>query len=150
MRTFGANVFASPNQVVKRAIFLSTACVGDRVSVAGPDGLAAMVALCREGFDRVECARQATCGGADDVSDVMLIVGPMDSEDLTATVRRTARLLRDGGRLVVQLMRAGDDPKVRAVLASMGVTVTATLIDRSCGRLATYTVRRPAALRRAS
>lgn len=148
MRTFGANIVASPIQVVDRALFLAAAHRDDQVNVAGPDGLTAMVALCRAGFDKVECARQATCPGADDASDVLLIVGPMNERELAETVRRTAPLLADGGRLVIQLGHAGDAAVVRTVLASLHIGVGAILIDNACGRLAAYTVRRDAALER--
>jgi hypothetical protein len=81
--TLGANTFVSPDE---RAIRLAAAHLDDQVSVAGPDGLAAMVSLCREGFDSVECARRATCAGADEKSDVLLIVGAMTGVEVADTV----------------------------------------------------------------
>jgi hypothetical protein len=140
--TLGANTFVSPGQVVERAIRLAAAHIDDQVSVAEPDGLTTMVSLCREGFDSVECARRATCAGADEESDVLLIVGAMTGVEVADTVRRTARLVRDGGRLVVQLARTADAAGVRDALASMRLDITSTIIDRSCGRLVAYTLRR--------
>src|SRR5271154_1310005 len=103
MRANGAHIFLSPEQVVQRALFLSSVQKRDLISVAGPDGLAAMISLCRAGYEHVECARQATCAGADEPCDLLLIVGAMGAEDLAETIRRTARLLRDGGMLIAQL-----------------------------------------------
>jgi hypothetical protein len=148
MTGFAANVLASPGQVIDRAVRLSIAHTDDRVSVAGPYGLAAMIALCRRGFERVECAHHATCAGADDTSDLLLILGPMAADELTATVRRMVPLLRDGGALMVQLSRPGDGAAVRNVLAGLRYDVTGMIIDRSCGRLVTFTLNRPTPLQR--
>ena len=149
MRAIGAHLFLSPEQVVQRALFLASAHKDELVSVAGPDGLAAMVSLCRAGFERVECARQATCAGADEASDLLLIVGPMTPDELAATIRRTARLLRDSGLLIAQLTAPGDDAVVCAALATLGLEAPFSLTDRSAGRLVMHTVRRAAALRKA-
>ena len=146
-RTFGANILASPAQLAARAAALTGAHPEDQISVAGPDGLEAMVALCRLGFDKVECARAATCRGADEASDLLLIAGPMTGAELAQTVARTARLLREDGALAIQVSDAGDEAAARAVLASLGLEATATLTDRACGRLAVFTVRRRAGLR---
>jgi hypothetical protein len=144
-----AVTLASPAQVVDRAIALKIACSGDRICVAGPYGLAATVALCRRGFERVECARNATCDGADETGDLLLVVGPMTPGDLTATVRRTVRLLRDGGALMIQLAHPGDGAAVRNALAALRYSIAGVVIDRSGGRLVTYTLNRPAPLRKA-
>ncbi|MGA0601891.1 hypothetical protein ACO2Q3_14385 [Caulobacter sp. KR2-114] len=149
MRSFGASILASPTQVVERAIALSAAHPTDLVSVAGPDGLAAMVALLRAGFERVECARQATCRGADEASDVLLIVGALSATELAALVARTARLLKDGGTLVVQLDRPAVDAPLRAALAATGFVAGPPVIDRACGCLAVRQVRRALPLRAA-
>ncbi len=152
-RTFGANILASPAQVAARAAALTGAHPEDQISVAGPDGLEAMVSLCRLGFDKVECAiffpgsGAATCRGADEASDLLLIAGPMTGAELAQTVARTARLLREDGALAIQISHAGDEAAARVVLASLGLEATATLTDRACGRLAVFTVRRRAGLR---
>jgi hypothetical protein len=149
MRAQGAHLFLSPDQVVQRALFLSSAQRQDLISVAGPDGLAAMVSLCRAGYERVECARQATCSGADEACDLLLIVGPMGAEELADTVRRTARMLREDGVLVAQLAGAAQEAIVRPALAAEGLQSQFTLVDRSAGRLVMHTVRRAAQLRKA-
>ena len=149
MRAHGAHLFLSPDQVVRRALFLSSAQKQDLISVAGPDGLAAMVSLCRAGYERVECARQATCAGADEACDLLLIVGPMEVDELAETIRRTARLLRDGGVLVAQLAGAAQEAVVRPALAAGGLESQFTLVDRSAGRLVMHTARRAAQLRKA-
>lgn len=150
MRTFGANIVASPAQVVDRAIALAAAHPRDLVSVAGPDSLAATIALIRAGFERVECARQATCRGADEASDVLMIVGVHSPADLAALVGRTARLLRDDGVLVVQLDSLAADAPLRAALAAAGFTAGTPVIDHACGCLAVRRLARAQPLRAAS
>jgi hypothetical protein len=144
------DAIVSPHRIVEKSIYLAHADRRQFVSVAGPDSLEAMISLCRAGFDHVECARAATCGGADDASDVLLVVGRMSTEELSAVLARTCRLLRDGGVLVVQLQRSSDDLAVRTILKARGLGVASTLFDITEARLVTHTVRRAAALRRAS
>ncbi|MDR3511443.1 MAG: hypothetical protein P4L73_07410 [Caulobacteraceae bacterium] len=150
MRVLGPNVFASPEQIVRKSLSLSSADRHGSVSVAGPDSLEAMVSLCRDGFDHVECARQATSACADEASDLLLITGPMSLEDLSAVLHRTCRLLRDGGVLVVQLRYPRDDEAVRAALDATGMRIASTLFDLSAGCLVSHTVERAVALRKAS
>jgi hypothetical protein len=146
----GPHDFLSANEVVHRALYLASARKEDLIDVAGPDGLAAMVALCRAGYERVECARQSTCGGADEGGDLLLIMGRMDPGALAATVRRTARLLRDDGVMVVQLGGADEAAIVRPALAAAGLAPVFTLIDRSAGRLVMHRIRRATAMRRSA
>ncbi len=144
VRALGPHVFLSPEQVVERALFLARAGKDELIDVAGPDGLAAMVSLCRAGYARVELARQATCGGADEAGDVLLIVGPMSAEALAATIVRTTRLLRDDGALIVQLADAGAESAVGPALTRAGFEATFTLVDRAAGRLVLHRLRRRA------
>jgi hypothetical protein len=147
--TLGSAVFASPDQIVQKSITLAHADRQGLISVAGPDGLAAMISLCRDGFDHVECARQATCSSADEASDMLLIAGRLTTDELAAVLRRTLRLLRDGGVLVVQLELPRDDQVVQAALKSAGLAVTTTLFDLKAGCLVSHTIDRPDALRKA-
>ena len=128
------------DQVVRRAAWLARALPGHAVSVAGPDALEATLALCRAGFDRVTCARQAI-GAAED-SDLLLIAGPMTRAELAAMLGRTARLLRSGGALVVQLNQPAEDATVRAALAMQGASVTDSRFDVAVGWLAAHRVER--------
>lgn len=146
-RALGANVFASPEQIVRKSLSLAHADRQCLVSVAGPDSLAAMISLCRDGFDHVECARQATCSSADEMSDMLLIAGRQSAAELGEVVRRTGRLLRDGGVLVAQLERPADDAVVRAALASCGLWLGASLFDLNAGCLVIHRIHRPASLR---
>ena len=145
-----SQVFLSPEQVVRRALALTAIHPDDHVCVAGPDSLAAMLSLCRAGFDHVECARQATCLGADDACDLLLVVGPMSPEESAALMRRTARLVRDGGRVAAQVADAAQQAAVRQALATAGFGVDFSLIDRAAGRMVVHTLRRPMAARQAS
>ena len=150
MRALGPKVFVSPEQIVQKSVYLANADKRQLVTVAGPDSLAALVSLCREGFDHVKCARQATCRCADGVSDVLLLTGLMATEELTAVLERTCRLVRDGGVLVVQLQRPGEDANVRAVLKTRGMRSTSTVFDVSAGYLVSHTIERAEVLQEAS
>ena len=72
----------------------------------------------------------------------------MHPAELAETVRRTARLLRDDGQLIVQLSSPGDDAVVRQALAAAGLEAPFSLTDRSAGRLVMHTVRRAAPMRK--
>jgi len=147
MRAFGASLIVSPAQVVDRAIALAVAHRDDIVAVAGPDGLTALVALCRQGFERVECARQRTCRGAEELCDVLIVAGRQDPAELSACLTRNAGLLREDGVLVVQLGRSQDDVVVREALARLGLEAASTVIDRASGCLVIHRVRHRQALR---
>jgi hypothetical protein len=136
----GANLFVSPQQIVEKSAALANA----------DKSLAAMIALCRAGFDHVECANRATCTCADEASDLLIVAGQMSSDACAAVLGRTCRLLRDGGVLVVQLERASDAPAVRAALAAAGMLVSSTVFDLTAGCLVTHTVERGAAPLRSS
>jgi hypothetical protein len=141
----GPQIIRSPDAIVERAVRLASVDGSDLVAVAGPDGLAAMISLCRAGFDRVECATKATCGGADEACDLLLIVGPMTGEALAETIRRTARLMRDGGRLVVQLPGAEALGVIAPALAGVGLRASGAVMDHPGGRLAMHQVTHAAA-----
>lgn len=143
--------FASSEQIVQTSVAIARADRTGSVSVAGPDSLSAMISLCRDGFDHVECARQATSPSADQASDLLLVAGAMTPEELSAVLSRTCRLLRNGGVLVVQLKYPRDDEAVCAALGAAGMRIASTLFDLSAGCLVSHTVERPApALRKAS
>ncbi|GEM_PF-3624772 len=144
VRARGPNLFISPEQIVQKSVILARADKAQHVSVAGPDSLEAMVALCRAGFDHVECARQATCACADEVSDVLLILGRQSPGDLAALISRTCRLLRDGGVLVVQVERPGDAAGIPQIIGENSMQVDSTVLDLGAGFLVSHTVRRHA------
>lgn len=146
VRARGPNLFVSPEQIVQKSVILARADKAQRISVAGPDSLAAMVALCRAGFDHVECARQATCACADEGSDVLLILGRQSPQDLAALVSRTCRLLRDGGVLVVQVERPGDAAAIPQIVGANSMQVDSTVLDLEAGWLVSHTVRRRVAV----
>jgi hypothetical protein len=150
VRALGPDVFLSPEQVVRRAIFLAGVDQHDLVTVAGPDALMAMISLCRAGYERVECARQATCSCADEASDLLLVVGPLAADGLAGLVRRTAGLVRDGGSLVVQLTGPEGEARLPAAIAAAGRETTFSLIDRSAGRLVLLRVRRARSVHRSA
>ena len=142
IRAIGANLFVSPEQIVDKSITLANADKTQRIGVAGPDGLAAMTALCRKGFDHVEYVRRATCHCADEASDLLLVAGLMRPEDLSALIIGACPLLNDGAALVVQLRSPGDDVLVRMALAAAGMDITSSVFELSAGCLATYRIQR--------
>jgi hypothetical protein len=142
VRARGPNLFVSPEPIVRKSVILARADRAQHISVAGPDSLAAMVALCRAGFDHVECARQATCACADEGSDVLLILGRQSPQDLAALISRTCRLLRDGGVLVVQVERPGDAAAIPQIVGASSMRVDSTVLDLEAGWLVSHTVRR--------
>jgi hypothetical protein len=71
------------------------------VAVAGPGAGEAMCQLWRRGYQRVEAARRATCGAADERSDVLLVMDCQTAADTRAIVAATYTMLppgRDAGR----------------------------------------------------
>jgi hypothetical protein len=87
-------------------------------------------------------ARQATCASADEACDLQFVVGPMDAPALADTLRRTARLVRDDGLLIVQLAGPAEEAAIRPALAAAGFETQFSLIDRSAGRLVMHRLRR--------
>jgi hypothetical protein len=134
----------------RRLVNLSRACADDLVSVAGPSALDLLSLLCRDNFERVQCARQATCAAANDSSDVLILAGPASPSALTEQLQRTVRLLRDGGILAVQLNDLDDDIALQRWLETHGFDVASTVFDLSHEVLVAHTVRRRQALQAAA
>ena len=137
-----------PPQPWRRLASLAGARPGHAVCVAGPHSLDAMVALCRDGYERVECARQATCACADETCDVLLIDGDCDPDALAQLIFKTARLVRDGGVAAILLPRADARRQAPVWLARAGLQVIGSA-HAAGGAMAAFTVTR-AALRLAS
>jgi hypothetical protein len=136
--------------VSRRLVNLSRAASDDLVSVAGPQALDLLSLLCRDNFERVQCARQATCGAADGASDVLILVGRVSASALPEQLQRTMRLLRDGGVLAVQLGELDDDIALQRWLENHGFEVASTVFDLSHDVLVAHTVDRRPALRAAA
>ena len=112
------------------------------VCTAGRANVELMVRLCQAGYPRVECLRQATCTCADGGMDVLLIAGATATESLVVVLLRTARVLREGGAVVLKLQDIDDDCAVQAALASLGLEVASTVFDLAEGVFVAHTVRR--------
>jgi hypothetical protein len=136
--------------VSRRLVNLSRAASDDLVSVAGPCALDLLSLLCRANFERVQCARQATCGAADDASDVLIVVGAVSAASLAEQLQRLMRLLRDGGVLAVQLNDLDDDIVLQRWLDNQGFEVASTVFDLSHEVLVAHTINRRLALRAAA
>jgi hypothetical protein len=89
------------------------------VAVAGPGAGEAMCQLWRRGYQRVEAARRATCGAADERSDVLLVLDCQTLPDARAIVAATYAMLRPGGALVVDASALLDEASRRALAESL-------------------------------
>jgi hypothetical protein len=78
------------------------------VAVAGPLAGAAMSALWRRGFERVEAARAVTCPCADQRSDLLLILGCDGADQTSAVVSAVLPMLAAGGTLAIDASRFAD------------------------------------------
>jgi hypothetical protein len=71
------------------------------ITVAGPSAGAAMSALWRRGVERVEAARRITSPSADQLSQVLLIVGCAEFDKIAETLTNVLPILAPGGVLGV-------------------------------------------------
>lgn len=93
------------------------------VAVAGPEAGDAMSGLWRRGYQRVEAARCATCPGADELCDILLVSGCPRAEAAADLVTRTRAMLRTGGLAIIDAGRMSDpDERLRlcGLLAEAG------------------------------
>lgn len=120
------------------------------VCTAGKDNVELMVQLCRQGFSRVECLRQATCSCADGGVDLLLIPGGTATEAITSILARTIRVLREGGTVALKLSDVDDDCAVLAALSALGLESASTVFDLSDGVLVSHTIRHATAALRAA
>lgn len=118
-----------PSPTLDRMLRLAGARIDQSVAVAGPASLPVLVGLCRKGYERVACARTATCGGADGRSDVLFLSGPCTGAALAETLGRTARLLRDGGVIVAHEAGLNDDLVLADRLHVLGFGIDWTVHD---------------------
>ena len=129
-----------PEAPLQRLLRLAGAHPDQTISVAGPGSLDLMIALCRAGYERVECARQATCGGADETSDLLILACAPDR--LAGLATRTLPLLRDGGSVAAGLTRMGDDLLIRDALLVRGMEILTTAIDDRGDPIVVHQIRR--------
>jgi hypothetical protein len=87
--------------------------------VAGPGACVAMCQLWRRGYQRVEAARRATCGAADERSDVLLVLDCPTLPDTRAIIAATYTMLRPGGTLVVDASALLDEAPRSALADSL-------------------------------
>ena len=72
-----------------------------------------MCALWRRGFDRVEAARRVTCACADQLSDVLLVLGCESADKAVEVVSAVLPILRHGGVLAVDAGRFRREERAR-------------------------------------
>lgn len=107
------------NPVLDRMLDLAQATPLCFVAVAGPGAGEAMCQLWRRGYQRVEAARRATCGAADERSDTLLVLGCPTLHDARAVIAATYTMLRPGGTLVVDASALLDETPRRALADSL-------------------------------
>ncbi len=134
-----------PSQLLDRMTRLAGAKPDNAVCVVGPGSLAAMIGLCRMGYSSVECAQRFTAGCADDMCDVLFVVGPCDAAGLGALLARTARLLKSGGLVVVQETDLDTDCGLHSALAKAEMDAEWITHDMADGCLVAAKCRRRAA-----
>lgn len=132
--------FDDPSAPLQRLLRLCGVPAGQTISVAGAGSLEVMIALCRAGYDRVECARRATCAGADETSHLLILTG--QPETLGGLAARTLPLLRDGGVVGAWLERIEDDSAIRGALLVRGMEVITSQFDMAGGLAVAHRVRR--------
>lgn len=107
------------NPALDRMLDLAQATPLCFVAVAGPGAGEAMCQLWRRGYQRVEAARRATCGAADERSDVLLVLDCQTLPDARAIIAATYTMLRPGGTLVVDASALLDETPRRALADSL-------------------------------
>ncbi|WP_343698483.1 hypothetical protein [Caulobacter sp.] len=107
------------NPALDRMLDLAQATPLAFVAVAGPGAGEAMCQLWRRGYQRVEAARRATCGAADERSDVLLVLDCPTLPDARAVIAATYTLLRPGGTLVVDAGALLDETPRRALAEAL-------------------------------
>ena len=108
-----------PDHALARMLELAQATPLCFVAVAGPGAGDAMSQLWRRGYQRVEAARRATCGAADERSDLLRVLGCQTVPDMRAVIAATYAMLRPGGTLVVDAGALLDEPPRRALVESL-------------------------------
>lgn len=107
------------NPALDRMLELAQATPLCFVAVAGPGAGEAMCQLWRRGYQRVEAARRATCGAADERSDVLLVLDCPTLHDARAITAATYAMLRPGGTLVVDASALLDEVTRRQLADSL-------------------------------
>ncbi len=77
------------------------------VTVAGPLAGAAMSSLWRRGVERVEAARRITSPSADQLSQILLIIGCASVDHISETLGAVLPILAPGGVLGIDANRIG-------------------------------------------
>ena len=89
------------SQCLDRMLDLAQATPLCVIAVAGPDAADAMAGLWKRGYDRVEAARCATCPSADQLADLLLVVGMPCAAQAARSVHGMRAMLREGGLAVI-------------------------------------------------
>ena len=109
-----------PCPTLHRLLRLAGAKPSDRICVAGPQGLAAMLSLCHMGFAEACCLGREACPGGETPCDVLLVTGPMTPDALVATLSHALPRLKDGGVLAAHEGGLDDDALIQKTLAAAG------------------------------
>ena len=102
---FVAELDLATDCAIDRLLKASHAHSFTAVAVAGPMAGAAMSALWRRGFERVEAARAVTCPCADQRSELLMILGCAGADQASAVVTAVLPMLAAGGTLAIDAGR---------------------------------------------
>ena len=83
-----AGLAERPSPALDRMLRLGRMAPDQPVAVCGPASLPVLIGLCQRGFERVVCAREASCPGEAGASRVLVLTGPCSGSQLEAMVAR--------------------------------------------------------------
>ena len=129
-----------PCPTLARMLCLAGARPEHRICVTGPSSYAALLALCRLGFEHACRVCGPGCAVAEGACDIALITGPCEGAAFDALVAGVAGHVREGGVLVVHEAGLKDDERVRASLAACRREAGWCVHDLSHGCLVAFQV----------
>lgn len=129
-----------PCPTLTRMLRLAGARLEHRICVTGPSSYAALLALCRLGYEHACRICGPSCATAEGGCDIVLITGPCDGVEFDRLVAGVAGHVREGGVLVVHEAGLKDDERVRALLATCRREAGWCVHDLSHGCLVAFQV----------
>ncbi len=107
----------------------------DQISIAGRGRLDLLVNLCRRGFAHADCRAQCRGPKTGEPTDVLLVPGIANDDELVSILTQTARDLRAGGVLAVRDARRGRRAdSLRQLLTAHGFALSKAAAGIFCAR----------------
>ncbi len=132
--TFRGELPPRPCPALHRLLRLAGARTSDKVCVAGPQGLAVLLSLCRLGFAEACCVRPQGRPSGERAFDLLLVTGPMDRDAFARALAHALPQLKDGGVLAAHESGLEDDQVILAAIQASGRSAGWRVHDmaRSC------------------